>query len=195
MALMLPHSIFFHIPKTGGIWVRKAIQNAGISTTEVGKGTGPAQLHNQYWQVDRSGKFTFAFVRHPLAWYPSFWAYRMLTGWQMADPADPFMSLSFEKFVWNVIRHDPGHLSKHYERRVGPAPGALDFVGKTENLASDLVRALRLAGEEFDEDKLLSTPRENVSLLQPVYPDRLREAVSKSEREGLERFGYGRYPV
>ncbi len=192
---MLPHSIFFHIPKTGGIWVRKAIENAGIPAVEVGEGTGAAQQHNRYWQVDRAGKFTFAFVRHPLTWYPSFWNYRMLTGWQMTDLADPFMSLSFEKFVWNVLRHDPGHLSKRYEGRLGPAPSVLDFVGRMENLASDLVKALRLAGEEFDEAKLLQTSRQNVSLLQPVYSDRLREAVLESERKSLERFGYGRYPV
>ena len=114
----------------------------------------------------------------------------MLTGWKATDRVDPLMSLSFEKFVWNVIRYDPGHLSGRYERNTGPAPGVLDFVGKTEHLVSDLVKALRLAGEEFDEEKLRQTPRQNVSLLQPVYSDRLREAVLKSERKCLERFGY-----
>lgn len=187
---MLPHSIFFHIPKTGGIWVRKAIENAGIPTVEVGEGTGAAHQHNHYWQVDRAGKFTFAFVRHPLTWYPSFWSYRMLTGWQTMDRADLFMSLSFEKFVWNALRYAPGHVSWRYEQYVGPEPGVLDFVGKAENMASDLVKALRLAGEEFDEEKLLSTPRDNVSLLQPVYSDRLREAVLRSEKKTLERFSY-----
>lgn len=192
---MLPHSIFFHISKTGGIWVRKAIENAGIPTVEVGKGTGAAQLHNLYSQVDRTGKFTFTFVRHPLEWYPSFWSYRMMTGWQSSDPADSFMSIHFEKFVRNTLRYAPGHVSWRYEQYVGPEPGVLDFVGKTENMTSDLIKALRLAGEEFNEEKLLHTPRYNVSLLHPVYSDRLREVVLESERKSLERFGYGKYSV
>ncbi len=190
MALALPHSIFFHIPKTGGIWVREAIRNAGIPTVEVGERTGHAQVHNQYWQVDRKGKFTFAFVRHPLSWYPSFWSYRMLVGWQTMDRVDPFMSLDFERFVWNVIRFDSGQLSDRYERFTGPNPGVLDFVGRTENLAEDLVKALRWAGEKFDEEKLRQTPRYNVSLIRPDCSDGLRKAVLRSERKALERFGY-----
>lgn len=184
MALMLPRSVFFHIPKTGGIWVRQAIRNAGIPVTEAG------ETHSPYRRVDRKGKFTFTFVRHPETWYPSFWSYRMAKGWKSEDRMDPFMSLSFEGFVRSVVRRSPGSLSLRYEAYVGPEPGVLDFVGKMENLASDLVKALRLAGEEFDEEKLRRTPPENVSLLRPVYTKRLREAVLKSERKALERFAY-----
>lgn len=189
MALALPHSIFFHIPKTGGMWAREAIKNAGIPAVEVGGSPDfVVNYHNTFRQVDSQAKFTFTFVRHPLTWYPSFWCYRMLTGWQTTGLADQFMSLSFEKFVWNVVRNDPGHLSTRYERNTGP--GVLDFVGKMENLASDLVKALRLAGEEFDEERLLSTPSQNVSPLQPVYSSRLRKAVLETERRTLERFDY-----
>lgn len=191
MALMLPHSIFLHIPRTGGSWVRQAIKNAGIPTREVGAGSDFAQnAHNRYVRVDRTGTFTFAFVRHPLTWYSSFWSCRMEQGWKQDDSADPFMSPSFERFVGNVVRGFPGHVSWRYEHYIGPGSGVLDFVGKMENLASDLVKALRLAGEEFDEIKLLRTPRQNGSLLQPVCSDRLREAVLGAERKGLERFGY-----
>lgn len=191
MALMLPHSIFFHIPKTGGTWVREAIKNAGISTQEVGASPEFIQnKHNRYVRVDRAGKFTFAFVRHPLTWYSSFWSYRMEQGWKQDDPADPFLGPSFEGFVRRILRGFPGHVSWRYEHYIGPEPGVLDFVGKMENLAADLVKALRLAGEEFDEQKILSTPRQHESRLRPVYSDRLKDAVLKSEQRGLKRFGY-----
>lgn len=191
MALMLPHSVFFHIPKTGGTWVRHAIQNAGIPATELKTGSNlQGDAHSQRRDVETAGKFTFAFVRHPLNWYASFWNHRMMTGWKFQDRIDRYMSLDFEAFVWNVIRHDPGHLAKRYESYLGRAPGVLGFIGRTEDLASGLVKALRLAGETFNEEKLLGTPRENVSLIRPVYSSRTRGALLEAERETLERFGY-----
>lgn len=65
-----------------------------------------------------------------------------------------------------------------------------DFVGKIENLPQDLIRMLRLAGEQFDEGKLVSTPRVNESALQPHFPRELQQAVLKAERKVLEQFDY-----
>lgn len=191
MALMLPKSVFFHVPKTGGMWVRRAIRNAGLPAVELTHSSIPAaNLHNRFSQVDAGGKFTFAFVRNPADWYPSFWCYCMSDGWKNEDQLDPYMSEDFGEFMRRVLRHLPGQLSRRFREYVGPAPGVLDFVGRCESLTEDLVRALRLAGEEFDEEKIRSTPAENVSVRRPDYAPDLLRAVLESEAEAMIRFGY-----
>lgn len=193
MALILPRSVFFHVPKTGGVWVRGAIARAGIPTVESGGNPGdPAMLHQTLRTVDTGGRFTFTFVRHPLRWYASFWAYRMEWGWRNQDPLDSCLCADFPAFIRRVLRRFPkGHLSDRYDLYVGP-PGLMSFVGRTENLVEDLVAALREAGEEFDEEDLRKTPRANETRLRPVYPEDLHAALLKAEERALVRFGYTR---
>lgn len=216
MALLLPRSIFLHIPKTGGEWVREAIKAAGVPTRESNPGWDWArQKHSAlaessgreaisfafkskpatWWQG--KGRFTFAFVRDPFAWYPSFWSYRMEHGWDPNDRVDAECKAEeFEPFAWNVLKKFPGHVSDLYELYVGRADGTIDFVGRQESLAEDLVRALRAAGEKFDEARLRATPpvNEGASLRKwkerCVYSDELRAAVAKAERRVMKRFGY-----
>jgi len=191
--LVLPHSVFFHFPKTGGIWVREAVVNAGIPAVEANHRT---QLNKGFHDTYRNSefpadKFLFTFVRNPADWYPSYWSYRMLAGWQYSS-LDSCMSADFGVFVRRVLRHFPrGYLSRHFEQFCGPPPGVLDFVGRMENLADDLVEALRRAGESFDEAKLRATSRANFSPVRPIYPPGLREKILESERRAVERFGYG----
>lgn len=190
---MLPRSVFFHIPKTGGTWVRRAIANAGIPAVEIGHSADQdLNAHDSFHQVDVRDKFTFAFVRHPLDWYASFWSCRMNIGPTAPhrDSLGRYLSDDFEQFLRDVFKYLPGHLSKRYERYVGPFPGVLDFVGRQENLSPDLVRALRMAGEEFDEKKILATSPENVSPNRPSYSPDLLRAVLESEHEAMIRFGY-----
>ena len=193
---MLPRSIFYHIPKTAGEWVRAAIARAGIPAVELGPSPNPiVNKHNTYRTVEANGKFKFAFVRHPLQWYPSFWSYRMFNGWRTDDILDACMSVDFEIFVRNVLKRFPsGHCAWRYQGYIGPPPGLLDFVGKTQTLPQDLVRALRLAGEEFDEKKLLGVAKLNDSPLRPSFSPKLRRAVLDAERKVLERFGYDEDP-
>lgn len=184
---MLPRSVFYHIPKTGGMWVRRAIATAGIPATEWWKAS---EYHETFRSAPAHGKFTFTFVRNPQTWYPSFWSHRMRRGWRMEDVLDPYMSLDFDIFMKNVLKYLPGQLTKRYERYIGPEPGSLDFVGRQETLAEDLIRALRMAGEEFDEDKILNTPRENAGNNLPAYSDQLLDAVLESESGAMTRFGW-----
>lgn len=191
MALMLSRSVFFHIPKTGGVWVRRAIAHAGIRTLEIGNAPVlDGNTHNRPKDVSLQGRFTFSFVRHPLDWYVSYWSYRMLEGLWKKGMLDACMSDDFDRFLRNALRRFPGYLSDFYEEYLGPPPGMLHFVGRTENLAADLVRALRLAGEDFDEERLLTTPRQNISAIRPICTPELRERVLRAEEKAMVRFGY-----
>ncbi len=190
---MLPRSLFVHIPKTGGVWVRRAITQAGVSTVEAGHASLAAgNMHNRTRSINTQGRFQFAFVRHPLNWYASFWSYRMFSGWSTLPASlDACMSVDFDRFIRNALRAFPqGWVGDHYRRYLGSALDGVDFIGRTERLSEDLVRALRLAGETFDEAALRAVPRQNVSPIRPVYSQRLREAVLRAERKTIERFGY-----
>lgn len=204
MALLLPHSIFFHIPKTGGSWVRSAVSNAGIPVNEIIK--MPAKhylnvgrlMHTFPTDVHLTDRFRFAFVRHPLTYYQSYWCFRMLRGWDSELTIDrTCQNDNFEKFVRAVLTEEAeGWVTRNYCRFLGKDFRLLDFVGRMENLADDLVIALTLAGESFDERALRATPPLNVSFALPewkvrcTYPPDLRAAVCKAEWRVMEHFGY-----
>jgi len=190
---VLPRSVFVHIPKTGGVWVRRAIAQAGLPTVEAGHAPITAgNMHNATRYINARDRIQFAFVRHPLNWYASFWSFRMFSGWSsLPAPLDACMSADFDRFIRNALRAFPqgwvGHL---YRRYLGPTLDGAGFIGRTERLAEDLVHVLRLAGESFDEAKLRAVPQLNVSPIRPVYSRKLRQAVLCVEREIIERFGY-----
>jgi hypothetical protein len=152
---------FIHVPKTGGTWVVQAMRNAGIDFLEMGEGP---TVHVPYDEFPES-LFRFGFVRHPETWYRSHWSHKKRLG-DYQDPLHPFDKAiketeTFEEFVEQATREAPGYLSSLYEYLLGP-PGAIDFIGRYESLEDDLVKALGLAGVEFDEEALRSTPPLNV---------------------------------
>ena len=65
--------LFIHVPKTGGMWVTEALQEAGV---EVEEEIGATPEHPLLSELERRGRFTFAFVREPLSWYASIWKFR-----------------------------------------------------------------------------------------------------------------------
>lgn len=72
----------------------------------------------------------------------------------------------------NMLQRRPGFLSSHLKLYVGHDGKALDFVGKQERLADDLVHALRLAGEQFDEQALRATPYSNAGAALETFRNR-----------------------
>lgn len=203
MALVLPHSVFFHIPKTGGSWVRTVIKELKIPTREIGEGrTETHRSHCFPSQVDKAelkNRFVFTFVRDPLTWYQSRWAYSMETGWNPEDMFDlRCASNDFLTFIQNCISHYPkcGFVSRTYAFYTASPAHPFDFIGRQENLTEDLITALHMAGEEFDEEIVRSVPRVNQTnaLLDwkssAEYTEALKVKVQQVEREAIKRFGY-----
>ena len=80
MSILLKNSIYNHIPKTGGLWVKKALKNTNITFTELGelreskiKGTKYIDIHSVKIPLEFENKFKFTFVRNPIDWYISRW--------------------------------------------------------------------------------------------------------------------------
>jgi hypothetical protein len=86
----------------------------------------------------------FCFVRHPVAWYLSRFAFRLQKGWVGGHPLDAkCASNNFEHFIDNVCKEYPdGWLIKEYKMFIDSAPRA-PKIGRVENLQEDLYDILR----------------------------------------------------
>ncbi len=197
--------MFYHIPKTGGLWVEKAMQAAGLLCEPCQEvGGHPWALTGRHATPDgvaEADRFSFAFVRHPLTWYRSFWAYRMMLRNFSPNrdgarfPPDACWTEPFERFVQLCLEMYPeGWVGSLYRCYLGPDGNQLDYVGRQEHLADDLVEALRLAGETFDEAQLRATPRRNRSASMPRFAGQLglseetTQRVLECERWVIERY-------
>lgn len=180
MALVADKFMFLHIPKTGGMWIRHAIKVLGIDHFEV------ADQHTHFTkngENDRllaahskefyKNKFIFSFVRHPLSWYQSRWAFRMKHGWRPSlHPLDfNCASNDFAVFVDNAIRYRPtGWVTEEYTNFIDNVPWPINFIGRCENIVEDLITALKLSGEDVDESLVRSIPKINDSDLDGKPP-------------------------
>jgi hypothetical protein len=173
VALLLPHSVFIHVPKTAGQWVAEALENAGVETEPL----GPVHASPDEVLEDRrcgSRPVVFTFVRDPLTWYQSMWAHRMDEEWEPIDDPEWFSqawidvwedftrstrSDRFEDFVENALERYPrGFVSSLYARYTS----GCTHIGRQETIVDDVVRILELAGEEFDGERLARTKPKNV---------------------------------
>ncbi len=86
---------FLHTPKTGGSWAYAAMLAAGIRLQHPAQPANLSPRARHYADAGHpglaeiegpDGLFTFAFVRHPLAWWRSFWGHRMREGWILSGP-------------------------------------------------------------------------------------------------------------
>lgn len=198
MALITDKCLFLHIPKTGGYFVRQAFKSCKISCQEIG-GEHDHFPHllklkpKEFWQ----SKFVFAFVRHPLSWYQSRWAFRMKHGWKPTHELDfNCASNNFDTFCRNVVNYKPsGWVSWEYKMYIEQCPKKCDFIGKTENIVEDTISAFRLAGEKFSEKIIRSIGKVNDSNLDDKLPsywasysDELRDMIINTECDAINKY-------
>jgi SAM-dependent methyltransferase len=195
MALVLPHSIFFHVGRTAGHFVRKTIREMGIPTYDVGAfHDWPSNIQ---LNEEEQKKLFFCFVRHPLAWLKSFWCHEMQFGWSASDYSSKTQSDSFAEFLTKAVEAFPN----------GPATEAFrpflmqcQEVGRQENLSADLRRILERAGETVVPEVLEQAGVTTVEIDREILdaataPKELLERVLHAERELCERFGYADIPT
>ena len=139
-------------------------------------------------------RFKFVFVRHPVVAYQSYWRYKMGEDWDPPNPMDKkCRSGDFKTFVLNALKYFPGFCTHIYEQYVGPPEDPIEFIGKQENLVEDLITALKLAGEPFNESSIRAFPPQNVSdrtRFDATYTPELERLVREAERAAIERYGY-----
>lgn len=232
MALLLKDgSIFLHIPKTGGNWVTQVLYRENLVLSELGahKHVDPphlfANLGNTPWQLFknwghnlparlrvnlswlRHGKpYMFCFVRHPLAWYESWFKYmqqesmqwkyygdtRNPTNWHPNAMLNGTGAANFNDFIRNTIKRRPGYVTELFGNYT--QPDLIDYVGKQENLREDLIHVLSKRGLDFNADRIrssapvgVSRPKSNTQL---HWEDELRQEMLRLEYAALIRYSY-----
>ena len=181
--LLNSNSVFFQIPKTGGRWTWKAMENSGIKFINQGS-------HNTYVTEDLIGKKSFVFVRRPIEFYKSYWCYRTenkTTKWYLEQYC---WSDDFEEYLCNIIKHQYPYVTQLYRSYIGE-PQIVDYIGHQENLTEDLITILKMLDEDFDEQKLRDTPRENVSRTKLQYSKHLELGINLLEKDVINKYYYG----
>lgn len=198
MALATDKSIFLHVPKAGGMWIRHVFKVCRIPYAELG------EQHSHFPEIARhqppeffKNKFIFSFVRHPLTWYQSRWAFRVKHGWKPQHPLDfNCASNDFRIFVDNVLKYRPsGWFTWECQSFIDQCPRPIDFVGRVENIVDDTIHALTMAGEKFSTNAVRNCPRVNDSDMDgkpskfwATYDEKLARRVMAVESEVINRY-------
>ncbi|KKL17733.1 hypothetical protein LCGC14_2482610 [marine sediment metagenome] len=187
MALKVGGAIFIHIPKTGGMWIRKYFEQVGIESREIGAN------HATSIELGKIDELTFCFVRHPLTWYQSYWKYKQTTQTRTNPPIDQFVDRPFAEFVTAALAEHGDYLNRFYSQFVK----GVNYIGKQETLRDDFETLLRRAELPIDVN-LLSGPEENKSI-KPVasakYTLPLAERVMRHEIRVARQFDYNYIPL
>lgn len=182
---------FLCTPKTGSQWCKIALK-AAIRGTLVDYSNGALEDHAHCTDPRGSYLPSMAFVRHPVTWWQSFWAYKARNGWTPTETiSETCKSDDFNEFIRRVAVLEPGFYSKFLEAWVGEPENPIDFIGKFENLADDLEHGLTLFGVQFDRQLLRAAPRINTTNYgsQPTNMTKFTEQlILETERRTLERF-------
>jgi len=217
-------AVFLHVPKTGGNWVSEVLFKCGLVESELADKHydfvralhsltqtitpawhGVLRGRKAYTIRPKRDTFFFAFVRNPLHWYESWFKYMNqksrqwrdwgkegdLEDWHPNSALNGLGSDNFETFVRNVITKRPGYVS---ELLFSYTPPEVRFVGKQESIRTDLVAALKQAGESFDEELIMTYKPVGVSkpeLSEPIkWSPELLKKVVELEWAALVRYGY-----
>jgi hypothetical protein len=193
--------VFLHVPKTGGNWVEKVLSSLHLD--RFSRMDGVMNRHNLFLEK-LAGAFSFCFVRHPVKWYESYFRYQSGPGhwrrgfqfnphgWHPWSSLDDCKCLDFSGFIEKCIRLQPAYVTRLYEWYTGPQGAErVSFIGRQENLASDLCDALSQSGLNIDPQKIYKATPEFVSppILAEWNPINL-EQIQQLERVAIKRFGY-----
>lgn len=227
MAVLLKNNaLFLHVPKTGGSWIIKVLDELGLVKAHLGhehssmehvlyypryfpanhvKGT--IKFKNNFYE-EILNSYKFCFVRDPMDWYESYWRFQMGHNWKIwrITPKKIFLKPAkvwhpwnvledcsddnFNEFLLKVAKNSPGYVSKMYSWY---ATEDINFVGKQENLAEDLIEVLKRMDFKFNPDKVRNFQKINeskVNIKKPIWDENLRELFLKLEYSSMYRFNY-----
>jgi len=209
MALVTAKTLFVHVPKTGGTSVRAMLRAAGVAARE----SGPFEVEDHYGlpelraahpQID-NGLLTFGFVRHPVAWLKSRWAWGVVTNMgekvhYVPAAAAHWMagcwSDRFEEFAARYLERYAGVYTQTAFAMLGvwtdrPAMR----IGHTESLSADLASILDEAGEQFDAGAFKTVAQEKKAASGDLAAKceisaAMQARIAAAEPLLCERFGY-----
>jgi hypothetical protein len=194
--------VYLHIPKCGGHWVKGAMRAAGIETVH------QPPHHAHVGMVDALGRPAITVIRHPLAWYRSYWCYRIGGGagegpwdplergtlWHPTWVLDQCGCEDFNDFIDNVLERRSGYLTYLYQLYTGIGTRRIEHIVRLMDCPRALCNVLDRLWVRYDRDVLKSYPREHVSSLdaktRALFRRDQAEAIYDTERAIFDQYGY-----
>jgi len=187
---------FSHIPKTGGSFIKNVLMKLEPEHINLGAHLALSQLPD-----DRP--FTFSFVRHPVTRTKSWWAeYWIRMRHRRHIWHHPEMQILRDRSCESLgdavdaLLHHPEYLaSAIYPEFVGSAERPVDFVGKLENMDSDLPLVLLSLGFlESDISGAMMLAKKahetDYSCVPMNCSPALMRELKSAEDSAVRRFGY-----
>jgi hypothetical protein len=207
MAFVTDKTLFIHVQKTGGMSVREALYRCNPVGHESGDAEGERhfglpELRARHPGIE-SGRLSFGFVRHPVDWLVSRWAFAVVSGFPVhvqhrGTAAQVWMaccwSFSFAEFLDKTLERFPGIATQTMFQKLGLwSDKPVDRIGKTETLVADLNRILDEAGEARAVVPLMP-PRRNATERrmenEAVVTPQMRKRIMDAEKPLCDRFNY-----
>ena len=217
--------VFVHVPKAAGTSITSVLSkhtnycDLEIGGTDfgekiqpiyrkrfgIGKHSTAREIRNLLGAVNWSRFFTFSFVRNPFT--RSFSTYRFLRKWE--GPNADFTARmrafdSFEQYVLSGIWEETNGPDEIFRPQVhwlrsDTQPGQLlvDYVGRVENIQSDMVRVLNAVGLSKETLALNTIPNLNRSEEKDqsiTFPPDVVERIVKRYELDFDTFGYSKDP-
>ncbi len=204
MSVILKNSVFLHIPKTGGVWVRRMLNKQDLEVKEIrsrgGNESSEGSANSWHtvptWDKDyRARPYRFCFVRNPLTWHKSYWSFRASkNNWNPVNVFDTrCKSGTFHEYISKVLYYYPdGYLSWLYEYYTSHCV----YVGKVEFLAESLIVALDGAEEPYSTEDIVNNRYvyDNRSpskyKAQAEYTRWQIKAIQEQEQEIFDKYEY-----
>lgn len=177
--------IFIHTPKTAGTWISKVLRAVVPEVVEL-----RGRCHNRPAQLAHAGlidqnMFSFAFVRHPLTWY---WSW-----WRQWDPLElpplspsPVWRPTFEETIRVILNGPPV-----WSRAMVRFTTGVSRIGYYESLYDDFGGILDIIAPRWSAEAL-NRPRVYTSLQLPIQqlPSSVFHALVRHENSVMQKFGY-----
>ena len=191
MPVYLKNSVFVHIPKTGGVWVERALMNCATVTK------GNESIHHGHIMPDvDDNTIVFAFARHPVTWLRSLFYQRRRKRWNWQT----YLRLEKEcqaKDLFNFfekVSKAENVVDDYYNHYIGKYAAKDNFfIGKTEDICDGLISFLKKFEEDFDEQGIRQrcSKKENPCRSQPAkIPDKFYDMIYESQKGFYDKYGY-----
>ncbi len=189
MPVILPKIVIGTMDKCASQWIKAAMKVA-CPEAEI-------QPHSPTLEaINLPNRLNVFFVRHPLAWYKSYWIFRQVNGYarkviQCAAlrHLDRYIAPreSFDDFIEKVLigqKAEP-YLTTQYRFMMSDR---CDRVGTVENLVPDLIDFLDEAEQPYLPTVLLDYPKINVAARKVDWNTDLAFKICLQEHEVIDRW-------